>query len=186
VPALDRWVPTERGYLDPPWRFAPPIAYASLVATHPSWSSLPAIFVIAVGTACSSDAAPEPALDRHDATTGSENRDAAQSPVDATSPLPAATKGYELYARDESGALAFTLITGTNRLKTVAEIVAPSADVEDGEWVVLRGDGLEALERVLARVPAGTSVVLGNLEGLPALSASGRSDVVRVLAASGR
>jgi hypothetical protein len=156
------------------------------VAAHPSWFSLPAIFVIAVGSACSSEAAPEPSMDPRDATAGSERSDATQPPAAGSSaPLPAATKGYELYAWDASGALAFTLITGTNRLKTVSEIAAPDADVEDGEWVVLHGDGLDALERVLARVPAGTSVVLGHLEGLPALSASGRSDVTRVLAASG-
>jgi hypothetical protein len=149
-------------------------------------SSLWLLVIIAIAGGCSSDAAPAPSMDPQDATTGSERGDATQLPAaDPASPLPAAMKGYELYAWDESGPLAFTLITGTNRLKTVAEIVEPAADVEDAGWVVLHGDGLDALERALVRVPAGTSVVLGNLEGLPALSASGRSDVMRVLAASG-
>ncbi len=124
-------------------------------------------------------------MDSQDATTGSEHGDASSAPAPgASSPLPATTKGYELYAWDESGPLSFTLITGTNRLKTAAEITT-GADAEDGEWVVLHGEGIDALERVLARVPAGTSVILTSLHGVPALSAQGRSDVMRALADSG-
>jgi len=152
---------------------------------HSRWRSLP-VLLAALASGCSSEAAPEPAVDSQDATTGSEHGDASPAPApSSSSPLPATTKGYELYAWDESGALSFTLITGTNRLKTAAEITT-GADAEDGEWVVLHGEGIDALERVLARVPAGTSVISTSLQGVPALSAQGRSEVMRALSDSGR
>lgn len=145
-----------------------------------------AFLAIAVSVGCSSGAEHESSIDSRDATTGSERGDAAQVPeAGSSSPLPATTKGYELYAWDESGALSFTLITGTNRLKTVSELVAADAGVEEGEWVVIHGDGLDALERVLERVPAGTSVILTSLQGLPALSVAGRGEVMRAVADSG-
>jgi hypothetical protein len=152
---------------------------------HSRCRSLP-VLLSALAIGCSSEAAPEPAVDSQDATTGSEHGDASSAPApSASSPLPATTKGYELYAWDESGALSFTLITGTNRLKTADEITT-GADAENGEWVVLHGEGLDALERVLARVPAGTNVILTSLQGVPPLSAQGRSAVMRALADSGR
>src|SRR4051812_7162295 len=81
-------------------------------------------------------------------------------------PLPHSLKGYELYAWEEGAALSFTLITGTNRQKTVAEITASTANVSTGDWVFVRGEGSEALHDLLDRVPSDTSVVLMELEGL--------------------
>jgi len=153
------------------------------VAHGPGRSLRLIVAVLAIG--CSSEAAPEPAVDAQDATAGSERGDASAAPAPgSSSPLPPTTKGYELYVWDESGALSFTLITGTNRLKTASEITT-GADARDGEWVVVHGEGVDALERVLARVPAGTSVALSSLQGLPALSAQGRSEVMRALADAG-
>ena len=125
------------------------------------------LLLIAVCTACES--------------LGSRPRDAAGT----AAPLPATTKGYELYAWDEGGELTFTLITGTNRLKTVAEVVAPDASVQDGEWIVIHGRGTSALEQTLKRVPAGTSVVLSSLAGLPSLSDASRATVTRILGGRG-
>lgn len=99
----------------------------------------------------------------------------------AGAPLPAAFKGYELYAWDEDGALEYTLITGTNRQKTLAELTARTPEVLDGEWVVVTGQGLAALKATLARVPAGTSVVMAQHEDLPALSAQSRRAVAALL-----
>lgn len=153
-----------------------------------SRTCLPLLVAFAAFAAgCSSDVAPEAApTDTQHVTAGGEPGNA-ETPQAAGSaqPLPAATKGYELYAWEERGTLMFTLITGTNRLKAASEIVAPETDVEQGDWVVVHGEGLDALARVLARVPAGTSVVLGTLPDLPALSAGARDEVLRAIADSG-
>jgi hypothetical protein len=96
-------------------------------------------------------------------------------------PLPAAFKGYELYAWDQSSGLEFTLITGTNRQKTAAEITPRQQEQTDGEFVSVSGSGLPALEQVLERVPAATSVLLSEIPGLPPLSESSRDAIVRLL-----
>ena len=111
-------------------------------------------------------------------------RDASVQPTDAAAdaPLPAAFKGYELYAWDERGDVSYTLITGTNRQKTLTEITTQEPAVEDaGDWVLIRGHGLAALKRLLARVPAGTEVILSAFDGLPALSDAHRQAVVELL-----
>jgi hypothetical protein len=107
--------------------------------------------------------------------------DAGGDASEASGALPAAFKGYELYAWDEDGELVYTLITGTNRQKTLAEIMPGAHETQDGEWVVVSGRGLEALARTIARVPAGTSVTLADLEGVPALSDAHRDAIVDLL-----
>lgn len=136
--------------------------------------------VLALLAACdsedaSSDAstANHPDAATHDAAT----HDAAAS----SSPLPAAFKGYELYAWDEGAEVAYTLITGTNRQKTLAEIMAHAPDVNDGALVVIHGRGLDDLERLLARVPAGTDVIFSELAGLPALSDAHQAAVAKLV-----
>lgn len=107
------------------------------------------------------------------------SKPAASAP--AVSPLPAATKGYELFAWDAGGELHFVLITGTNRDKTLDEITASGPSVDTGDFITIRGVGSAALERELARVPAATPVIPRQLTGLPALSAEGRAAVERAL-----
>jgi hypothetical protein len=97
-------------------------------------------------------------------------------------PLPASLKGYELYAWDEGGTVAFTLITGTNRQKTVAEITTDGKEASSGEWVLVRGQGQDDLKSLLARVPAESAVVLTELEGLAPLSAETRSQISQLIA----
>jgi hypothetical protein len=104
--------------------------------------------------------------------------------VPPSTPLPAALKGYELYGWDEAGELHFTLITGTNRQKTTAEITAPAAEVITADWVAIGAAGASQLERVLARVPKGTPVVLSDLAGLPSLSSASRTMLEQALAAT--
>jgi len=71
------------------------------------------------------------------------------------SPLPRSMKGYELYSWEDAGQWRFTLITGTNRNKTLEEITTgESIESEDG-WVNIRVVGVEAIKSVLSRVPAG-------------------------------
>jgi hypothetical protein len=71
--------------------------------------------------------------------------------------LPRSGKGYELYSWRSGGRWQFTLITGTNRLKTRAEITAPE-NVEEGDWVKITAEGIPELKPVLARLPAGTQI----------------------------
>jgi len=87
--------------------------------------------------------------------------------TDATSAtLPPSMKGYELYAYAEGDALWFTLITGTNRLKTLDEVKVGATEQRDGDLIVVGVSGLTELEALLARVPSGSEVVLTQLEGL--------------------
>jgi hypothetical protein len=103
-------------------------------------------------------------------------------------PLPSSMKGYDLYVWSAADALWFTLITGTNREKTVAEIMPTtqtSVSVQEGPWVRITGSGSEELRRVLARVPKETSVVWSALPGLPACSESCRASVADALRSTG-
>ena len=137
------------------------------------------LLVVGWGAGCRSDT-PDPTRPpsaplRFAGVSGGE-RDAGP-----TGPLPAAFKGYELYAWDESTGLEFTLITGTNREKSVAEITSRGRAQTGSEFVVVSGSGLQALERVLDRVPDNTPVLLAQLPGLPPLSEASRDAVVRLL-----
>ncbi len=73
--------------------------------------------------------------------------------------LPHSMKGYELYSWQQDGQWHFTLITGTNRTKTVDEIVTGD-DVERSDgWVVLHAIGEQGAKVLLNRVPAGEFVI---------------------------
>ncbi len=78
------------------------------------------------------------------------------SACNATSqaPLPRSMKGYELYSWQEAGQWHFTLITGTNRNKTLEEVTTgENKEGEDG-WVNIHVIGVEEVKAVLSRVPA--------------------------------
>jgi hypothetical protein len=73
-------------------------------------------------------------------------------------PLPRSMKGYELYSWQEEGQWHFTLITGTNRNKTLEEIVSgDNIESKDG-WVKIHVVGVEKIKGVLSRVPEGEFV----------------------------
>lgn len=76
----------------------------------------------------------------------------------STCPLPPSMKGYELYSWQGDGDWHFTLVSGTNRSKTVQEIIAPVYVVSDDGWVQLHVEGVEAIKTVLGRLPAGENV----------------------------
>jgi hypothetical protein len=57
-------------------------------------------------------------------------------------------KGYELYSWQEDGAWRYSVLEGTNRWKTLAEIRSPSVTLH----------GAAALEDVLEQIPAGQFV----------------------------
>ena len=71
----------------------------------------------------------------------------------STSPLPSSVKGYELYSWPEGDDWYFTLITGTNRSKTSAEIGSQGEIIDENGWVKITVLGLQELEFVLERLP---------------------------------
>jgi len=73
-------------------------------------------------------------------------------------PLPQSMKGYELYSWQSGKAWRFTLITGTDRLKTIAEITSRE-DVVEGDWVKITVEGVPDLKATLDRLPPGSQVV---------------------------
>jgi hypothetical protein len=78
--------------------------------------------------------------------------------------LPASMKGYELYSWSEGGQWHFTLITGTNRNKTAAEITAPENYISEAGWVKVTSVGVEETGVVLSKLPQKESVFwLGGL-----------------------
>jgi hypothetical protein len=70
----------------------------------------------------------------------------------AEGPLPHSMKGYELYSWQEQGQWHFTLITGTNRNKTLEEIVS-NVNPSKEDWVNIHMTGVEAIKAVLKRIP---------------------------------
>ncbi|MFT3928440.1 MAG: hypothetical protein QM778_38280 [Myxococcales bacterium] len=109
---------------------------------------------------------------------------ASEEHADDAGVLPSAFKGYELYAWEDSGQLSFTLITGTNRQKTLAEVTAESGDVIGADWVFVHGQGMPALRKLLERVPDRSSVALMPLEGLGPLSEDTRAEIMQALSGS--
>ncbi len=60
-----------------------------------------------------------------------------------------AMKGYELYSWQADGAWSFSLLIGTNRLKTYDEVTSPDVAVE----------GVEAIKAALSELPTGEQVI---------------------------
>lgn len=118
-----------------------------------------------------------------DRTTRTSPPEAASQPPAEVRPLPAATKGYELYAWEEQGELRFTLITGTNREKTPAEVTARSS-LETEDWIAIGGSGPDELEALLQRVPRGAHVAFRELTGLVPLAPENRAAVEQMVARS--
>jgi predicted small lipoprotein YifL len=69
-------------------------------------------------------------------------------------PLPHSMKGYELYSWQEEGQWHFTLITGTNRNKTLEEITTGETKEGEDGWVDIHVTGVATIKDVLSRVPA--------------------------------
>jgi len=67
--------------------------------------------------------------------------------------LPRSLKGYELYSWPVNGLWHFALITGTNRDKTLDEIINTENIISQDGWVHVHAVGLDAVKTLLARVP---------------------------------
>jgi hypothetical protein len=74
------------------------------------------------------------------------------------SPLPHSVKGYELYGWQDGKEWHFTLITGTNRLKSYKEIVSTESLVTETGWVKLSVKSTGNLESLLSQLPEGETV----------------------------
>jgi hypothetical protein len=77
-------------------------------------------------------------------------------PVDT---LPHSLKGYELYSWPINGLWHFTLVTGTNREKTLEEIISTENIVSAEGWVHVQVAGLDALITLLGRLPQNEHVL---------------------------
>jgi len=82
------------------------------------------------------------------------------SSIGATSieELPRSFKGYELYSWSEDSQWHFTLITGTNRNKTIEEITSEGDSISEDGWVKIHVVGADAIMDVLSRLPQGELV----------------------------
>jgi hypothetical protein len=72
--------------------------------------------------------------------------------------FPQSMKGYELYSWLEDDRWNFTLITGTNRNKTLEEITSGEDFVSETGWVHVQVVGVEAIKTVLGKLPQNESV----------------------------
>ncbi len=70
-----------------------------------------------------------------------------------TAPLPHSAKGYELYSWQMDGQWHFTLITGTNRIKSLEEIISNENTVTTDGWVKISVQGVNAIQNILSRLP---------------------------------
>ena len=98
------------------------------------------------------------------------------APGTGAASLPRSFKGYELYSWKSGGTWHFTLITGTNCLKTLDEITTPE-DVEEGDWVKITVAGVSELKSLLGRLPPGTQI---SWDGAHPIESGARRSQVRL------
>ena len=73
--------------------------------------------------------------------------------ITAVDGLPHSMKGYELYSWLEDSQWHFTLITGTNRNKTLEEIVSKEDFISEAGWVKIHVVGVAAIQAALSKLP---------------------------------
>lgn len=76
--------------------------------------------------------------------------------------LPKSMKGYEFYSWKQDNQWHFSLITGTNRIKTKEEIALVEEKIENG-WVKITVKGVDEAKKILQRLESGTSLFAENL-----------------------
>ncbi|MSP13444.1 MAG: hypothetical protein EXR62_10880 [Chloroflexi bacterium] len=82
------------------------------------------------------------------------------------SPLPHSMKGYELYSWQAQGQWHFSLMTGTNRVKSLAEITTGADKATAEGWASASVQGVEALKDVLGRLPQNEKIIWVNRQQL--------------------
>ncbi|MDD5287602.1 MAG: hypothetical protein PHY28_00600 [Dehalococcoidales bacterium] len=73
--------------------------------------------------------------------------------ITAVDKLPHAMKGYELYSWLQDNKWHFTLITGTNRNKTLEEIISNEDFISEAGWVHIHVTGVDTIKAVLSKLP---------------------------------
>lgn len=79
--------------------------------------------------------------------------------ITAVNELPHSLKGYELYSWLEDGQWHFTLITGTNRNKTLEEIVSKDDFISEAGWVKVHVVGVDAVKNALSKLPQNEIII---------------------------
>lgn len=79
--------------------------------------------------------------------------------IGAVDELPHSMKGYELYSWSEDSQWHFTLITGTNRNKTLEEIISNEDVISEAGWVQIHSVGVDAIKAVLDKLPQGEEIL---------------------------
>jgi len=79
--------------------------------------------------------------------------------ITAIEKLPQSSKGYELYSWEQDNQWHFTLITGTNRTKTMEEITSGDDYISETGWVKIHVTGVDEIKHILSRLPQGESVL---------------------------
>jgi hypothetical protein len=81
--------------------------------------------------------------------------------------LPQSVKGYELVSWKIDDEWNFTLVTGTNRLKTFEELISFENIFDENGYLKLTVQGVDGISEILERIPPGETVFWGgiNLNG---------------------
>jgi hypothetical protein len=79
--------------------------------------------------------------------------------IAAVDELPHSMKGYELYSWSEDSQWHFTLITGTNRNKTLEEIISNEDFISEAGWVQIQVVGVDAIKAVLGKLHQGEEIL---------------------------
>jgi len=77
----------------------------------------------------------------------------------AVNKLPNSMKGYELYSWSENNQWHFTLTTGTNRDKTLEEIISTTKIISQDGWVHIHVVGVDEIKTVLSRLPQSEDIL---------------------------
>jgi hypothetical protein len=82
--------------------------------------------------------------------------------------LPDSMKGYELYSWRLAGEWHFTLITGTNRKKSLEEVTSDEDIISESGWVQIHVIGVDSIKSALGKLREGEDVFwLAGLRGTP-------------------
>jgi hypothetical protein len=68
-------------------------------------------------------------------------------------------KGYELYSWQKNGEWHFALITGTNRNKSLEEIILDEVIITESGWVHIHVVGTDSIKSVLNKLVKGEDVL---------------------------
>jgi len=78
--------------------------------------------------------------------------------IETVDKLPHALKGYELYSWLEDNQWHFTLVTGTNRNKTLEEIISDEGVISEAGGAQIHVIGADAISGALSKLPQGEQI----------------------------